>query len=45
MHREVGTIGTADLDIDGRAETSVPSSTDPTILFATTGVSRVRRSY
>lgn len=42
VYREVATVSTDDLDADGRAEVTVPSSTDLSIWAQTTGVSRVQ---
>ena len=42
VYREVATVSTDDLDADGRAEVTVPSSTDLSIWLETTGVARVK---
>ncbi|WP_256839712.1 hypothetical protein [Ornithinimicrobium faecis] len=42
LYREVATVTTDDLDADGRAEITVPSSTDLSIWLETTGVSRMQ---
>lgn len=42
LYREVATVSTEDLDADGRAEVTVPSSTDLSIWLETAGVSRVQ---
>ncbi|MCK0111606.1 hypothetical protein MWU75_05575 [Ornithinimicrobium sp. F0845] len=42
VYREVATVSTSDLDADGRAEVTVPSSTDLSIWIESTGVSRMR---
>ncbi|USQ78996.1 hypothetical protein NF556_15390 [Ornithinimicrobium faecis] len=42
VYREVATVSTEDLDADGRAEVTVPSSTDLSIWLETTGASRLQ---
>lgn len=42
LYREVATVSSDDLDADGRAEITVPSSTDLSIWLETTGTSRVK---
>lgn len=42
VYRKVATVSSEDLDADGRAEITVPSSTDLSIWVETTGVARVQ---
>ncbi len=42
VYREVATVGTGDLDSDGRAELTVPSSTDLGVWVASSGPARVK---